>query len=208
VSEPPQHQQTPPGLSSGDPLGAGGQTTYPGGYTSPPPPGAGGPPPAGQPYGYAPGTFRLAGWWRRVGATLIDALIIGALAAVFLVPLGIGAASVDSDAGVGALIGASIVTLLLYLVIAMIYAPVLMARTNGQTLGRMATGIRVVRANGQPMTFGFAALREIAVKGLLVGIVGQVTFGLAGLIDVLWPLWDEQNRALHDMVVNTRVVEA
>jgi uncharacterized RDD family membrane protein YckC len=206
VSEPPQHQQ--PGLTSGDPLGGSGQAGYPGGYTSPPPPGAGGPPPAGQPYGYAPGTFRLAGWWRRVGATLIDGLIIGALAAIFLVPLGIGAASVDSDAGVGALIGASIVTLLLYLVIAMIYAPLMMARTNGQTLGRMATSIRVVRANGQPMTFGFAALREIAVKGLLVGIAGNVTFGLAFFIDSLWPLWDEQNRALHDMVVNTRVVEA
>ena len=206
MTEPPQ-QQTP-GLTSGDPLGGSGQTGHHGGYTSPPPPGAGGPPPAGSPYGYAPGTFRLAGWWRRVGAAVIDGIIIGALAMVLLIPLGIGAASVDGDAGVGAIIGASIVTLLLFLVIAFIYAPLLMSRTNGQTLGRMATGIRVVRANGQPMTFGFAALREIAVKGLLVGIAGQVTFGLAGLIDVLWPLWDEQNRALHDMVVNTRVVEA
>ncbi len=206
MTEPPQQQH--PGLTSGDPLGGGGQTGYHGGYTSPPPPGAGGPPPSGSPYGYAPGTFRLASWGRRVGALLIDALIIGALAAILLVPLGIGAASVDSDAGIGAVVGAAIVTLLLYLVIALIYAPVMMARTNGQTLGRMATGIRVVRANGQPMTFGFAALREVVVKGLLVGIAGNVTFGLAFFIDSLWPLWDEQNRALHDMVVNTRVVEA
>jgi uncharacterized RDD family membrane protein YckC len=207
VSEPPQHPT--PGLTSGDPLRAGGETTtHPGGYTSPPPPGAGGPPPVGQPYGYAPGTFRLSGWWRRVGATVIDAVIIGAAATVLLVPLGIGAASVDGDAGVGAVIGAGIVTLLLFLVLAFLYAPLMMARTNGQTLGRMATGIRVVRAGGEPMTFGFAALREIAVKGLLVGIAGNVTFGLAGILDVLWPLWDEQHRALHDMVVNTRVVEA
>jgi uncharacterized RDD family membrane protein YckC len=204
VTDPPQ-QSTPPGLTSGDPLG---ETAYPGGYTSPPPPGAGGPPTGQQPYGYAPGTFRLASWGRRVGAFILDVIIIGAVATILLVPLGIGAASVDSDTGTGALIGAAIVTLLLYLVIALIYAPLMMSRTNGQTLGRMATNIRVVRAGGEPMTFGFAALREIVVKGLLVGIAGNVTFGLAFFIDSLWPLWDEQNRALHDMVVNTRVVEA
>ena len=43
-----------------------------------------------------------------------------------------------------------------------LYAPALMARTNGQTLGRMVTGIRVVRANGEPMTFSYAMLREVA----------------------------------------------
>ena len=48
-----------------------------------------------------------------------------------------------------------------------------MARTNGKTLGRMATGIRVIRADGQPMTFGFAMLREVLVKALLVGVVSS-----------------------------------
>jgi uncharacterized RDD family membrane protein YckC len=91
-------------------------------------------------------------------------------------------------------------------IVSLLYAPAMMARTNGKTLGRMATGIRVVRANGGPMTFGFAMLREVAVKALLFGIAGSLTFGLANLADVLWPLWDEENRALHDFVVNTRTV--
>jgi uncharacterized RDD family membrane protein YckC len=92
-------------------------------------------------------------------------------------------------------------------VVAFLYAPFLMARTNGQTLGRMATGIRVVRTSGEPMTFGWAMLREVAVKGLLIGTVANsVTFGLASLLDVLWPLWDEENRALHDYVSQTRTV--
>ena len=56
------------------------------------------------------------------------------------------------------------------------------------------------------MTFGFAMLREVAVKALLFGIAGSFTFGLAQLIDFLWPLWDEENRALHDFIVNTRTV--
>ena len=32
------------------------------------------------------------------------------------------------------------------------------------------------------------------------------TAGLATLADVLWPLWDEENRALHDLIVDTRVI--
>ena len=87
-------------------------------------------------------------------------------------------------------------------IVALLYAPVMMARTNGQTLGRMAVGIRVVRANGEPMTFGCAMLREVAVKCAAVRRRRElVTFGLATLLDVLWPLWDEENRALHDFVV-------
>ena len=96
--------------------------------------------------------------------------------------------------------------MLAFSVVALLYAPLLMARTNGQTLGRMALGIRVIRAGGEPMTFGFAMLREVIVKTLLVGVVASATFGLAWLLDVLWPLWDEENRALHDFVVNTRVI--
>jgi uncharacterized RDD family membrane protein YckC len=83
-----------------------------------------------------------------------------------------------------------------------------MAKTNGKTLGRMAVGNRVVRANGQPMTLGWAMLREVAVKWLLFNAVGgSITFGLAGLIDVLWPLWDDENRALHDFIVDTRTIK-
>jgi len=37
-------------------------------------------------------------------------------------------------------------------------------------------------------------------------VVSSATFGLASVLDALWPLWDEENRALHDLVVNTRVI--
>jgi hypothetical protein len=56
--------------------------------------------------------------------------------------------------------------------------------------------------------FWWAALREVAVKGLLVGIASSLTGGIAYLVDVLWPFWDAENRALHDFVVDSRVVKA
>ena len=187
------------GLRAGDPLA---------GYTSPPPPGAGGPVLPGAPAPVA-GRYVLAGWGRRAGAQIIDGLIVGAGALILLVaitaPFSVGFFA-SEDAGVVSLLVGLFLAVVCIAIVALLYAPALMARTNGRTLGRMAVGTRVVRASGQPITFGFAMLREVAVKALLFGIAGAITAGLANLLDYLWPLWDEENRALHDFMVNTRTV--
>jgi len=195
------------GLESGDPLRGTPAPETPG-YATTPPPGAGGPPVTASP-GALAGRHVLAGWWSRVGAQLIDWVIIGVGAVVLLIaitaPFSIGFFAGD-DFGIVSLIVGLFIAVICVSIVALLYAPALMARTNGQTLGRMATGIRVVRADGQAITFGFAMVREVAVKALLFGIAGAMTGGLANLVDVLWPLWDEENRALHDFIVNTRTV--
>jgi uncharacterized RDD family membrane protein YckC len=195
-----------PRLSSGDPL-----TGQPGGYTTPPPPGAGGPVSSYAANAPVGGQLVLASWGRRVGAFLIDGLIVGIGALILLVaitaPFSVGFFASDNT-GIAALIVGFLLATLAITVVAFLYAPALMARTNGQTFGRMAVGTRVVRANGERITFGFAMLREVVVKALLFGLIGGVTGGIVHLLDVLWPLWDEENRALHDFVVNTRTVEA
>ena len=216
-----------PGLTSGDPLAPGPEAPrhdsglpgwqpspsppaegFEGGYTSPPPPGAFGAP-AG-PVGAA-SRSTLAGWWSRVGAALIDGIIISIGAVLILAIFGsvfsVGFFASD-EAGIVSFFVGMFLAAISISIVALIYAPVFMARTNGQTLGRMAVGIRVVRNHGEPMTFGFALLREVVVKALLFGIVSAFTFGLASLADVLWPLFDDENRALHDFIVDTRVVRA
>jgi hypothetical protein len=65
----------------------------------------------------------------------------------------------------------------------------------------------VVRDNGEAMGFGWAALREWVVKGLLVSIASSIIPFIPWLLDNLWPLWDDQNRAIHDMIVSTHVVQ-
>jgi uncharacterized RDD family membrane protein YckC len=72
-----------------------------------------------------------------------------------------------------------------------------MARTNGASIGKRATGIRVVRTSGAPTGFWWSLLRELPVKMMLSLLV---------VLDPLWPLWDPEKRALHDMVVGSRVV--
>jgi uncharacterized RDD family membrane protein YckC len=194
------------GLAEPEPAGL----DYAGGATSAPPPG-----PFGgfaESLGTRPESeYRLAGWWSRVSAALLDGLVIGIGGLVVLAIAGavFSAGFFASDtAGLVSVVIGLMLSFSAFAVIALLYAPFLMARTDGQTLGKMAMGIRVVRVNGEPMTFGAALLREVAVKWLLFGVVGSsTTFGLAWLADVLWPLWDDENRALHDLIAGTRVVK-
>jgi uncharacterized RDD family membrane protein YckC len=147
---------------------------------------------------------QLASWGSRVGATLLDWLIL--LIPVTLLIVLVVVVALSSD--VGGIVTA-ILSSLLYLVAVLFYAPLLMGRQgahNGQTWGKQIVGIRVVRDSGQPVDIGFAFLREFVVKGLLFGFVGSFFFSIPTLIDYLWPLWDDQNRCLHDMVVTTHVV--
>ena len=111
----------------------------------------------------------------------------------------------------GAAIGASILFLLAFAVVSLLYAPLLMMRqgqNNGQSWGKQVVGIRVVRDNGQAFTFGPAAMREIVYKQLCVGIASSIIPVIPWFLDYFWPLWDDENRALHDMAASTHVVRA
>lgn len=156
-------------------------------------------PPEAPPYGGAHGARgtwsgqQLGGWWQRVGATVLDWLIVGFPVLVVLVAV---------DFGLGLVLG---------LTATLTYYPLLMMRegsANGQTLGKQITGIRVVQISGEPFTYGAGVLREFAVKYLLFGVVGGFFLAIPTLLDYLWPLWDDEHRALHDMLASTRVVEA
>jgi uncharacterized RDD family membrane protein YckC len=69
--------------------------------------------------------------------------------------------------------------------------------TTGQTLGKIATGLRVVDAGGRPPGYFRAFVRAV------LGCLGVIAAG-AGLIPMLL---DPARRALHDRVSRTRVVK-
>jgi len=177
-----------------------------GGYTGPVPPGGWAQPPAA-PMGQMPMSHgALAGWGSRVGAYLLDILILLVPTAILIAI--VVAAALGSDAA-GIVTG--IVSLLVYITVTLLYAPLLMKRegpNNGQTWGKQVVGIRAVRDSGQPFDFGSAALREVVLKGLAVVIAASIIPIIPWFLNYFWPLWDDQNRALHDMVVSTHVVRA
>jgi uncharacterized RDD family membrane protein YckC len=174
------------------------------GYTGPVPPG-GWQQPIGGPQPWA-GTQPLAGWWSRVGAQLLDGLILTVPVIAIVVVVVVVAAGSD----VGAILF-GIIASFAYVIAVFFYAPVLMKRpgpNNGQTWGKQALGIRVVRDTGQPVDLGYGMLREVAVKWFLFNFVGGFFFSIPTIVNYLWPLWDDQNRALHDMIVKSHVVRA
>jgi len=172
----------------------------------------------------APVRANLSGWWPRVGATLLDGLIVFALnlPTLFL------AAAVATGGGLHVhttVTGHDSFTLshemkvvaviagLAYLVSILLYAPLLLRREgghNGQTWGKQALSIRVVRDNGAPVDLGTAILREVVAKLVILSALRFVPIvgSFASLIWYLWPLWDSSNRAPHDMIARTHVVRA
>lgn len=154
--------------------------------------------------------WELSGWWRRVGALVIDTILLSIVAGLIGVVAALVTASgfTRSD---GELSGAFVLPLVVsaILVVPTIYYCWMMPATNGQTVGKQALGIRVVREDGGPITAGFAFMRQILVINIFFGLVlGFFLFGLPQLIDYLWPLWDSKNQALHDKAVKSRVVLA
>ncbi|MFN7979376.1 MAG: RDD family protein [Vicinamibacterales bacterium] len=67
---------------------------------------------------------------------------------------------------------------------------------GGQTLGKMAAGLRVEGTDG-PLTFGDATVRVV------VAILGGLVAG-AGFLPALWR---HDRRAVHDQIAHTRVVK-
>ena len=147
---------------------------------------------------------QLASWGSRFAAQVIDWLIL-LVPVVVLTVIVVGVAT-NSDTGAWV---TGILGFLAYLVVALLYAPLLMMREgehNGQTWGKQMIGITVVRDTGQPLGFGWSALREIVVKNLGVGIASSIIPVIPWFLNYFWPLWDDSNRAGHDIICSTHVV--
>jgi uncharacterized RDD family membrane protein YckC len=99
-------------------------------------------------------------------------------------------------------------------VIFMIFLFVLPQARWGQTLGKRAMDIRVVRAgDGGAIGYGQSTLRELifAPLGLVIGfdnLVIVAVVGVLSLLDPAWISWDPRRQALHDKVARTVVLHA
>lgn len=146
-------------------------------------------------------TYELASWGVRAAALLLDLLVVFALCFV----LGIVAYTAEGGDREET---RKLAELLVYTVVipfTFVYGPLTMMRRgerNGQTFGKQAMKIRVVREGGEEVTFGSGLLREGLGRWLLVFATGLVY----ALVDSLWAVWDSGRQCVHDKVAKTRVV--
>jgi uncharacterized RDD family membrane protein YckC len=147
--------------------------------------------------GTATNQYQLAGRGARLGAALLDMVIFAACLAPGIIAL----SSSDSEMGKGVGIALLVIA---WLALMIIQAVFLIKR--GQSLGKMAVGIKIVRVSDETVP-GFVKvfLLRLLVPGLLYGIpyLGVVLW----LVDLLF-IFREDRRCLHDMIAETKVVDA
>lgn len=169
-----------------------------------------GSPPYGYGYGYptARGPFDgfgrpMAGWWQRVGAFLLDSLIVGVPGVIIVAIVGAATSTKVTNQLTGTTtsrVGAAFwVVWSIVLGAQILYFAILDGQN--QTVGKRAVGIAVRHhTTGQPIGFGRALGRW-----LIYWVLWYVFF-IPGLLNALSPLWDSKCQAWHDHAVGSFVV--
>lgn len=143
-----------------------------------------------------------AGWWRRFAAVVVDGLLLAIpFFATLIVSLAVteGGSDEHDDSPVWLLLFFAWV---FWIVAPFVYYTILHGRPRGQTLGKRLLGIRVTGVDFHPIGYGRAFGRA------LLASVMWIACYLPGILDALWPLWDEKKQSLHDKVANSIVVRA
>ena len=169
-----------------------------------------GTPPYGQPYGTQPYGARhggpspvegpggewlgppLASWGRRAAGTLVDGLVLLALAVVLAVVAALLGALVAEGLGV------TVAVLTYVAVFALQVQQLVVQGRTGQTIGKRAVGIKLVRLrDGQPVGPG------LSIGRALTHVLDAYSF----LLGYLWPLWDKKNQTFADKCLSTVVLK-
>ncbi len=142
--------------------------------------------------GQLSGEMVYAGFWIRFGAKLIDGIITGIVGVIIMFLTMMPAAATENES-------TQIMGAVAYYVLAFgfsIFYYVWFHGTKGATPGKMACGIRVVTAEGAPITKGRAFGRYFG------DLLSQLILSIGYLIAA----FDAEKRALHDHICNTRVI--
>jgi uncharacterized RDD family membrane protein YckC len=160
---------------------------------------------------------RIAGFWWRVLAFVLDQIIVGLVVDVLL----------HSSSSITFVEGAAVSVIAFFL-----YFGLMVGLAKGQTLGMMICHLRVVNATDRgPVTFNQAMTRSALYSVLLLvasiyhytakrtpnmteqqaEVVvrhGLLYLALAAphLLDLLWAAWDKRRQTLHDKFARTVVV--
>jgi uncharacterized RDD family membrane protein YckC len=81
--------------------------------------------------------------------------------------------------------------------LSLLYEGLMLSNKNGQTLGKMAMNVRVVRPDGSPISSGQAWGRTVM----------RTVLGCLIIVDYIPAFFTVEKTTLHDMIAGTRVVD-
>ncbi|MDY7223889.1 RDD family protein [Halalkalibacterium halodurans] len=125
-----------------------------------------------------------AGFWIRLGAGLLDGIIIGIPLAIITLILGLEEPMTSIFQG-----GVNLV-----------YGLLLPVLWLGYTIGKKICGVRIVKLDGENVGIGTMLLRTI-----VAGFVYLITFGIAVIVSAFMVGLREDKRSLHDLIAGTYV---
>jgi len=149
-----------------------------------------------------PAHVQYAGFWRRMAASIIDGFAVGLLSLPITLPIaiGFGAAMAHGDDGGASAMGpilVQVVVQLVSLLLTVTYLTCFHASRLMATPGKLAVGIKVVRADGQRLGVGRSLGRAFAYY------LSVLTLYIGFLIAA----FTRRKQGLHDLVCDTLVVD-
>ena len=135
-------------------------------------------------------TLDLAGIGRRFAAYLIDLMVLWV--PLIVIGIAITVAVAGKDFNPIWIQPAALLAIVLWVVY-----EALMLASRGQTLGKMAMKIKVVRADGMPLSAGQAWGRAF---------MRQILASCLSIFNYVPAFFTKERTCLHDLVANTRVV--
>ncbi|SRR5581483_285247 len=159
--------------------------------------------------GASPLAWRYGGFWIRFGARFIDGLVftipVVIFFAMFMPSLIRAQRQAGGAAGAPNLFAASgFITFFLIMFVAGGFYEILMLKYRSATVGKMACGLKVIRSDGRSLGWGVCFGRffmwNVVTSGIpyLNSVLMLVTSIMLGV--------DDEKRALHDRVCDTRVI--
>ncbi|ABO65726.1 MULTISPECIES: RDD family protein [Geobacillus] len=124
-----------------------------------------------------------AGFWRRLLANLLDAIVIG-------IPISI----------IGYLITGSAEENWFTNLVELLYALIVPAVWYGYTVGKRMIGIRIAKVNGGKVGIGTMFLRLF-----VGGLVYVITLGIGLIVSAIMVAAREDKRSIHDFIAGTYV---
>ncbi len=137
-----------------------------------------------------------AGFWLRLVATMIDMIIVLVLQLVLGAALGFSGVTILGANNAAASHLYLLVELFTYVVSFAYY--IVFTGYCGQTPGKMALRLKVIRCNGEAIGYGRAAFREIPAKFIAA---------IPLCIGYLMIVFDRQKQGLHDHMAKTYVIK-
>ena len=151
----------------------------------------------GPPYGYLVPEL-IAGRWRRLFAGVYDIVLVGILTKPLWERSGVFEPMGPTKDLADFVVNLHWRWLIALTLVWCAYHWLLTGYWNGQTVGKKAFAIRVVRDNGARLTPAMAAGRAL-MSGFFLAVGVTV-------IDLVWIVFTRRRHALHDLAANTVVM--